>query len=327
MTSRRTLLEATAALACTTLGGFARAQSPAKLARMVVPFPAGGGSDAAARALGERIREHFPGGLIVDNRPGAAGRLGIESVKNAEPDGLTMMFVPDFVLTIYPHSYQRLKYDPLADFTPVAQCARSSYVLAAGPGLPATVADVKQLVAWWKDNPRQALIANNSAGSPTHFAAVMLARSAGVEVTHVSYKGGAPAIQDLLGGQVPVSINPVGEVLPHTKGGRLRVLATTGAQRDRFMLDSPTMAEAGYPDVAAVSWLGVLMPRQAPAEWVQRTAAAIDAAVQRPDLRDAFAGFGMDTTRSTPAAMAAAMRSELDRWGAVVKASGFSAQD
>lgn len=320
--NRRRALQSMAAVGLAGLGVPVRAQSR-KLARIVVPFPAGGGTDAAARALAEHIRGHFPGGLIVDNRPGAAGRIGIESVKAAEPDGLTMMYVPDFVLTIYPHTYKQLKYDPAADFTPVAQCTRSSYVVTAGPGLPSSIQTMRQLVDWWKANPKQATVANNSAGSPTHFIAVMIAKNTGVELTHVSYRGGAPALQDLLAGQVPVSINPVGEVMPHVKGGKLRLIACTAAQRDPFVPDVPTLSEAGFSGLSAASWLGLLMPAKVPHEIVQPLAQAIDVAAQKAELRNMFATFAMDTMRSTPSGMAVSIKSELARWGEIVKASGF----
>jgi tripartite-type tricarboxylate transporter receptor subunit TctC len=329
MTTRRILLHSAAAASLATLGlpGKSKAQASTKLARIVVPFPAGGGTDAAARALAERIRHVFPSGLIVENRPGAAGRLGVEWVKNAEPDGLTMMFVPDQVLTIYPHSYRRLNYDPITDFAPVAQCAASSYALTAGPALPPSVVNVRQFIDWCSANPKSAVIANNSAGSPTHFVAVMLASSARIDVIHISYKGGAPALQDLIGGQVPVSVNPVGEVMPHLKSGKLRVLATTGRTRNRFVPEAPTLVESGLPNVMADAWLGVLMPGKTPAEAISRVAAAIGTAVQLPEVRDAYASFGMEVTQSTPASMAAKIKADIASWGVAVASSGFKAED
>lgn len=329
MTTRRILLHSAAAASLATLGfpGKSKAQASTKLARIVVPFPAGGGTDAAARALAEKIRHLYPSGLIVENRPGAAGRLGVEWVKNAEPDGLTMMFVPDQVLTIYPHSYRRLSYDPVTDFAPVAQCAASSYALTAGPALPASIVNVRQLIEWCAANPKQAVFANNSAGSPSHFIAVMLASSARVDITHISYKGGAPALLDLIGGQVPVSVNPVGEVMPHLKSGKLRVLATTGRTRSRFVPESPTLVESGLPNVVADAWLGLLMPAKAPAEAIRQVAAASGAALQLPEVRDAYASFGMEVTQSTPASMAAKIKADIASWGVAVAASGFKAED
>lgn len=328
MTNRRTLVHAGAAagLLWSGIGGTAWAQAGPKTARIVVPFPAGGGTDAAARVLAEKIRGLFPAGLVVENRPGAAGRLGVGAVKAAEPDGLTMMFVPDQVITIYPHSFVSLGYDPVADFAPVALCATTSYALTAGPGLPSSVSDVSQLIAWCKANPKQAVFANNSPGSPSHFVAVMLARSVGIDIVHVAYKGGAPALQDLIGGQVPVSVNPIGEVLPHLKSGKLRVLATTGRTRNRFVPDAPTLIESGLADVVADAWLGVLMPRKVPAEAIDRVSAAIEKALQLPEVRDAYAKFGMEVGQGGPAAMAAKIKADIANWGLAVQASGFKAE-
>ncbi len=304
-----------------------QALAQGKTARLVVPFPAGGGTDAAARVTAERIRSEYPAGLLVENRSGASGRVGVEFVKGSEADGLTMLFVPDFVMTIFPHSFRRLAYQPLQDFSPVALCAKTGYTLAAGPGLPAQVTTVPQFVAWCKANPRQASFASTSPGSVSHFTGLMLARAIGVDLLHVPYKGGAPALQDLMAGQIPVSISPVGEVLPHLKGDKVRVLATSGAQRSRFIPDAPTFAESGLKDVTAESWIGVFMPARTPPDAVAKASAALNAALQRQDVRESYAAIGMDTVTSTPAGFAATVRDDIERWGPIVRASGFTAEE
>lgn len=263
----------------------------------------------------------------MENRTGAGGRLGVEYVKQAEPDGLTMLFVPDFVMTIFPHSYRKLGYVPTQDFLPVALCATTSYAIAAGPGLPSSVTSVQQFVDWCKANPKAAAIGNTSAGSPTHFVAVMLAKKAGIQVVHVSYKGGAPALQDLIGGQVPVSINPIGEVLPFVKSGRLRILATTGARRSDFLPDVPTVQESGWRELETDAWLGVLLPRGVPSERVAATGDLINRALSRPDVKEAYSAFGLATAKSSPALMAEAIKSQTAKWAEVVRASGFVAED
>lgn len=303
------------------------AQAGNKVARMVVPFPAGGGTDAVARMTAEKMRPDYPAGIIVENRAGASGRLGAEYVQASEADGTTMLFTPDFVMTILPYSYRKISYAPLRDFAPVALCSTTGYALVAGPGLPANVTTIQQFIAWAKANPKQAAFASTSAGSASHFTGLMLSRAIGAELLHVPYKGGAPALQGLMGGEVPVSINPIGEVLPHMKAGRVRVLATMGAQRSRFMPDAPTLVESGLKDMIVESWLGVLAPAKTPAATIAKTSAILNALMQRQDIKDGYAGIGMETMQSTPASFAAVIKSDMERWGPIVKASGFTAEE
>lgn len=281
----------------------------------------------AARIIADRLRSRHGVNLIVDNRPGASGRLAVDFVKGGDADGQTMLFTPDFVMTVYPHSFRKLGYDPLKDFAPVALCAKTAYVLCAGPALPANVTDMQQFLAWTRSNPKLAAFASTSPGSTTHFTGVMLARAAGVEMLHVPYKGGAPALQDLMGGQIPLSINPIGEVLPHLKAGKLRVLATTGARRSRFMPDVPTLFESGFKDVIVEGWLGMLMPAKVAANMVKTTSAAINAVLQEQDVKDSFARLALETVQSTPDDFRAVIRSDLEKWGPAVAASGFAADE
>jgi tripartite-type tricarboxylate transporter receptor subunit TctC len=329
MTTRREFVAAATAGVTASLAPLqsAFAQSAGKVARLIVPFPAGGGTDAVARMTAEKIRSEYPAGVVVDNRAGASGRLGAEHVRDAEPDGLTMLFTPDFVMTIFPYSFRKLSYSPLQDFTPLALCAKTGYALVAGPALPANVTNTEQFAAWCKANPKLAAFGSPSAGSTSHFGGLMLSRAIGASILHVPYKGGALALQDVMGGQIPCSINAIGEVLPHLKSGRLRALASTGAQRSRFMPEVPTLVEAGLKDVVIESWLGMFMPAKTPADTVARTSAFLNAALQRQDLKDGYATIGMDTVQSTPAGFTAAIRADMDRWGPIVKASGFTADD
>lgn len=329
MTNRRTLLSvAAASAALPLLYPFpALAQSRSKIARIIVPFPAGGGTDAVARMTADKIRSAYPAGMVVENRAGASGRLGADYVKDTDPDGLTMLFTPDFLMTIFPHSFRKLSYSPQQDFKPVALCSTTGYALVAGPGLPASVTNLQQFTAWCKANPKLASFASTSAGAASHFAGIMLSKAMGVELLHVPYKGGALALQDLMGGQIPVSINPIGEVLPQLKSGRVRVLATTGAQRSRFLPDAPTLVESGLRDMVVESWLGLFMSGKTPQETVDKTSVLINAALQKPDLKEGYAGIGMETVQSTPASFAATIKADIDRWEPVVKASGFTAEE
>jgi tripartite-type tricarboxylate transporter receptor subunit TctC len=305
----------------------AGAQVVSKPVRVIVPFPAGGGTDVLARIIAEKLRGTYAPSVIVENRVGASGRTGVEAVKNAEPDGSTLLFVPDFLMTVYPHSFKKLSYDPLTDFAPVAIVARSQLALAAGPSVPANVRTARDYVDWVKANPKNGFFATTSAGGTPHFVGVMLSKAAGVELSPVHYKGGAPALQDLLGGQIPVSINPVGELLPYVKSGKVRVLATTGGERSSFLPEVPTMSEVGYRDVVVQAWLGFLSPARTPQETLAKLSSAIADAVRLPDASQNIEKFGMQPLTSGPDAFAATLRADLERWGPIVKASGFTAED
>ena len=329
MTNRRNFL-ATASLGVTIPFAFSQdalAQSASKATRLIVPFPAGGGTDAVARMMASRLATEYPTGLLVDNRPGAAGRLGVEYVKDIEPDGKTILFTTDFTITMYPFSYRKLNYSPLQDFMPVASCGGAGYAIVAGPGLPANVNNIQQFTAWAKANPKLASFASTSAGSGSHFIGIMLSRAIGAELLHVPYKGGAPALQDLMGGQIPVSINPIGEVVPQLNSGKVRVLATTGAQRSRFLPDAPTLVEAGFKDMVIEFWVGAFMPAKTPVDIVNKTAALFNSVLQKQELKDGFRGIGMETAQGTPASFTATIKSDMERWGPVIKAAGFTAED
>jgi len=322
--NRRRLILATLALP---LARSARAQTTAKTLRIIVPFPAGGGTDVAARIVADKLRGNYAPAVIVENRVGASGRTGVEAVAHAAPDGTTLLFTPDFLMTVYPHSFRRLSYDPLADFAPIALIARSGLALAAGPALPGEVKTVRQYVDWARANPKQAFYATTAAGGTPHFVGVMLARDAGVALSPVHYKGGAPALQDLMGGQIPVSINPIGELLPQLQGGKVRVLAVTSAQRSKFLPDRPSMAESGFPNIVISPWLGFFAPVKTPADVVKRLANGITDATQHGEAQIGMLKLGMEPAALTPLGFREILKDDLERWGPIVKASGFTAED
>lgn len=324
MICRRDVLLVAAAVA---LSAKAWAQTTQKTVRIIVPFPAGGGTDVLARIVAEKLRGNYAPAAIVENRVGASGRTGVEAVKNAEPDGSTLLFTPDFLMTVYPHSFKRLSYDPLKDFIPIALIARSGLALAAGPALPAQVKTVRDYVAWAKGNPKNAFYATTSAGGTPHFVGVMLARDSGAALSPVHYKGGAPALQDLMGGQIPVSINPVSELLPQLQGGKIRVLAVTSGERSKFLPEVPTMKESGFPEIVLAPWLGFFAPARTPANVVKRLANGIADATAFGDTQRSFIKMGMDPVAMTPVGFAAVVKSDLERWAPIVKASGFTAED
>src|SRR3979411_446176 len=234
-------------------GPCAWAQAAKRPLHLVVGFPAGGGTDVIARILAERLRVPFASSVIVENKPGGAARVSVDYVKNAEPDGSVLLFTPDFPITVYPHSFRSLSYDPLRDLVPVAPAAKSMLTYNVGPAVPASVTTLAGFVQWCRDNPGRANYATTAAGGTPHFVGMMLANAAGVAMTPVHYRGGAPALQDLIGGHVPASSTAVSESMPQAKAGTIRMLAVTGSRRSAFLPDVPTMAESGY-NVVVESW-------------------------------------------------------------------------
>jgi tripartite-type tricarboxylate transporter receptor subunit TctC len=323
MLTRRTWMRTAAAgLVMMAGGGLARAQPPTKAVRVIVGFPAGGGTDVLARILAERLKDSYATSAVVENRPGAAARLAVEYVKNAEADGSVMLFTPDFPITVYPHSFRSLSYDPLKDLTPVAPAAKSALAFSIGPAVSGDVKTLADFIAWCRANPAQATYATTAAGGTPHFTGLMLAQEARVPMTPVHYKGGAPALQDLLGGHVASSINPVGETLPFAKAGSVRVLGVTSARRSSFMPEVPTLKESGI-NVVIESWLGVLVPAKTPDDVVHRLNRAIRDAFTSLDVTQKLASIGNEPDYQTPADFAARIRADIERWAPIVKASGF----
>jgi tripartite-type tricarboxylate transporter receptor subunit TctC len=329
MPTRRHLLAASAAGLVASATGLtlrARAQAIKKPVHVIVGFPAGGGTDMIARILADRLRGPYASTVLVENKPGAAARLAVEYVKNAEPDGSVMLFTPDFPITVYPHSLRSLNYDPLRDFIAVAPATKSMLTYNIGPAVPDNVKSLADFMQWCRANPGKASYGTTSAGGTPHFVGMMLANEAGVPMTPVHYRGGAPALQDLLGGHVPASVNPISEALPFARSGTLRTLAVTGAQRSPFLSDVPTMTEAGYK-IVVDSWLGVFVPAKTPAEVVNALSAAIAEAVKSAPMTESLAKIGNVPAFQTPAEFAAVVKADVARWAPVVKASGFVAED
>jgi tripartite-type tricarboxylate transporter receptor subunit TctC len=310
------------AFAAASLPAFAQAG----LARIVVGFPPGGTVDAMARRIAEKLKGSYAENVIVENKPGAGGRIAVETVKNAAPDGNTILFSPGSMLVIYPHVYRKLSYDTFKDMLPVTPAALYTCAFVVGPGVPESVKTLAQFVDWSKTAPKVAY-ASPAPGSMPHFLGDVFKRKAGIDLQHVPYRGMAPAVQDVLGGQIASCMGVLGEFLPHMASGRVRVLAVTSEKRSRFMPDVPTFAELGFKEVAGTEWYGVLLPAKTEAARVSKLAEVIAAAVKDPQVAEGFAQIGFEATSQTPAAFAQSIRRELDYWGPVVKASGFSSDD
>ena len=296
-------------------------------AAIVSGFPAGGMGDNVARPVAEKLRGHYANSLTVESRTGAGGRIAVEYVKRAAPDGLTILQIPSSPMVLYPHTYKKLNYDPLVDFIPVTSTVTYAFSFTAGPGLPAEIKTVADYVKWARANPKQATYGVPAAGSALHFAGMMLQKAADIEMTSVAYRGGAPLLNDVMGGQVPVSFNVVGEVMPHIRSGKLRSLGVTSAQRSPFLPEVPTLVEQGYKDIAVQEWLGWFLPAKTPVATVQRLNTLVREALQAPDFIAALATYGLEPVHQSPEEFARRVKADYERWGPIVRATGFTAED
>ena len=326
MTTRRQWLRTAAALPFALAAPAAFAQP----AQTVVwsGFPPGGLGDQVTRPLLERLRGRWPATVILDSKPGAGGRIAADFVKRAAPDGATLLQLPSSPLTIYPHSYGRkLTYDPLTDFVAVAPLAAYTLSMTVGPGVPAEVRTAADFVKWAKANPDKANYGIPAPGSVPHFVGMMFERAAGVPMKSIPYKGGAPLLQDLMGGQVAVAFNVVSEVLPHVRSGKLRSLAVASPQRWASLPEVPTLVELGYKDIVAVEFLGWYAPAKTPADLVAKLNAAVQDALGTPEMAAVFQQHGLVPLREGPEAFAVRVKEELNRWAPIVKATGFTPED
>ncbi|MDA7417302.1 tripartite tricarboxylate transporter substrate-binding protein [Xenophilus arseniciresistens] len=323
---RRTLLQGAG---CSAL---AAALSPVlaqgdKTAFIFSGFPAGGMGDQVARPLAEKLRGRYAANVVVDYKAGAGGRIAVDHVRRAAADGLTILQIPSSPMTLYPNTYRKLSYDTLADFIPVTSTVQYAFVLTAGPGVPAEVRTLADYVRWVRDSRQGSSYGVPAAGSALHFVGMMLDRQIGGRLTAVPYKGGAPLLNDVLGGQVPVSVSVLGEVMPHIRSGRLRGLAVSSAQRPPFLPEVPTFVEQGYADIVVQEWLGWFLPARTPQDRVQQLGRLVSEGLQDPVLVEALARQGLQPFHQSPQAFAQLVRDDLNRWAPIVKASGFTAED
>ncbi|MBX3602572.1 MAG: Bug family tripartite tricarboxylate transporter substrate binding protein [Rubrivivax sp.] len=306
-------------------GTAVRAQGLPDTARILAGFAPGGTVDVTARRVADKLRDVFAKSVVVENRTGAGGQIALSALKTSAPDGLTLLVTPMSMLGIYPHTYKKLPYDPVADFQPVSQAVRFDFGFAVGPMVPASVKTLGEFAAWCKANPGNANFGSPAAGSVPHFVAELFSRAAGLDLRHVPYRGTQPAIADLIGGQIASVSGPVGEFLQHLPGGKVRLLATSGATRSRFAPGVATYAEQGFKDIVFDEWFGFFMPAKVPAEALNRAAAAIRAALAAPDVIEGLAQMGLEARPSTPAELAALLKRDSERWAPLIKTIGFSA--
>lgn len=302
--------------------GRAFAQSD-NLTRITVGFPPGGTTDIVARTLAAHLKLEGTTNL-VDNRAGAAGRLAVDYVKRAQGNGRTILVTPGAIMAIYPHVYKKLGYDPLTDFKAVSSLVTAPYGICVGPAVPEKVKTLSDFGRWCKENPKLAAYGTPGQGTAPHFLGAMFARTVGIDFLHVPFRGGAPAIQDVIGGQIAASINNVNELIPHAQAGRLRILGISSPQRFKALPAVPTFAEAGMKDLESEEWLGVFLPASASNDQVSTLSTAVREAFSRPAAREGLEKLGFTINTSTPAEFEAKLKADIKRWAPVVKATGFS---
>ncbi len=290
--------------------------------RIIFPFAAGGSGDGVSRLMADKMRAALNRNVIVENRTGAAGRPGVAAVKNAAPDGNTLLITPIAPMAVYQHVYTKLEYDPIRDFAAVSQLATFDFALAVGPQTPA--ASLKELIAWVKADPSRGSFGSPGAGTLPHFFGLLFGRAAGVELRHVPYKGSAATLTDLAAGHVPMVVTTLSDFVEMHKAKRIRILATSGAKRSPFVPDVPTFREAGF-DIEGTSWFGAFAPARTPRETVDRYSTIMAGAVRMPDVRERILGWGLQPTGTSAAEFAAIQKADSERWAPAVKASGFSA--
>ncbi len=314
------LLLATLATGVTCFAAAALAQAyPNKPIRLVVPYPPGAGTDILARTVGQRLSDSMGQQVVIDNRPGAGGTIGTEIVAKSQGDGYTLLLGPTSH-AINPSVYSRLPYDTLKDFAPVSTVASATIVLVVHPSLPA--ATVKELVAYAKSKPGQLAVGSSGNGTVFHLAGELFKQAAGIDLTHVPYKGGSPAITALIGGQINVLFETMLALQPHIKAGRAKPLAVAGAQRSSVMPEMPTMIESGFPAIVAENWYGLYVPASTSRDIIFKLNAEVVKALKTPEMRDRLAGQGAEVVADTPEQLATFLKSEMSKWAKVVKESG-----
>lgn len=311
---------AIAAITLTLAISLAHAQTyPERVVRFIVPFSAGGVTDVVARPVAQKLSLAWGHQAIVENRPGAGSTIGAEAVAKAKPDGYTLLFTGNTHI-VSAALYKRLNYDSLEDFTPIGLVAEQPSVLVVHPSIPAN--SVAELIALAKREPRKLNYASSGNGSSQHLFAALFLTMAGIEMTHVPYKGSGPALADLLAGIVPVSVPSISNALPHIHGGKLRALGVTSSTRAASLPAVPTLDESGVRGYDAALWFCVLGPKGLPSDIVKRVYESIAAAVHSPEVQKAYANQGIDARLMPPDQFAPYMHSELGKWTRIVRASG-----
>ncbi|MCJ0761656.1 Bug family tripartite tricarboxylate transporter substrate binding protein [Variovorax terrae] len=322
--NRRHFTAMALALAAAPLGALAQGNYPNKPLTMIVPYPAGGAADNAARAAMNAMSAVLGQPIVIDNRPGAGGNIGVAVAANAKPDGYTLLLGHISPMVINPHTYSKLQVNPMKDLAPIGLFGSGPMILVVHPSVPAK--NLQEFIAYAKAHPGQLNYASAGSGGTTHVAMELLASKAGIQMTHVPYKGGAPALQDLLAGRVQAMNDALPQLLPYVKEGKLRAIAVTGAQRSEFAPEVPTAAESGLPDYVLYGWLSLFVPAQTPMDVRRTLKSALDTAVTSKPFTDFLAS--ASSPKIKPISMEEFTRfvqQEYERWGKVVRDANIRA--
>jgi tripartite-type tricarboxylate transporter receptor subunit TctC len=321
---RRSLTLSIAAAAATTLAAPALwAQSDRPPLRILVGFPPGGSADIIARLLAERLPAQLGGqNVVVDNKPGAAGRIAIEQLKNSNPDGNTVLVMPSGPVVLFPHVFKKLNYDVNKDLAPISQLASFQFCVVSGP--KSNVKTMAELVARAKADPSTATYGSSGNGTVPHFLGLMIGEAAGIDFQHVPFQGGAPAMTALIGGHIGYTMDVVTEALEQHRAGKVRVIAVAGAQRAPQLPDVPTLREQGVA-MDAGAWFAMYGPGGLPAAQAQRLSVAVQTAMKDAAFAQRMSALGLEPIGSTPDQLAAVQKTDFAKWAKPVKASGFQA--
>lgn len=297
-----------------------------KSAKVVVGFAPGGTTDLVARRVADKFGGNFAEMAIVDNRSGAGGQIACSTVKAAPADGQTLLCTPYSCMVIYPYVYKKLAYDPVADFAPIGIAATTTQAMAVGPMVPPSVKTVSDYVAWVRANPQHTGYGSPAAGSTSHFLGALLGIEAKLPLVQVPYRGAVPGIADLVAGQIPVMFTTTGDLLPHYKAGKLRLLATSAPQRTVFTPEVATFAEQGFPMLSSEEWFGFYAPAGTPAAIIKSANEALRSALKDESVIASLATMGLTATPSSPEEMALSQRTQSERWAPLIKKIGFTAE-
>ena len=290
------------------------------LTKMIFPFSAGGGGDTLCRLLALEAGARLDRSIIVENRTGGDGLIGIKWVKNAKPDGTTILVTTGPTMYLLPMVETEPSFDLTADFVPVSLLARFEFGLVVGPAVEAP--DFKQFVAWLKAHPDRATFGVPSNGTIPHFTGSKLEQVLGIPMTRVAYRGSAPAINDLIGGHLPFAIVTLADAIPQAQSGGLKILAVTSAERSPFLPDVPTLRENGI-DLAADGWYGMWLPAGSPPEWARQLSAAVVSSLEQPELREKLSAIGLIAAGTPPDGLTRQLAADIARWQPIVKATGY----
>ena len=317
-------LSAAGALTLTSPTLRAQAQS-LDLAKILVGFPAGAGVDVLARRIAERLAPSYAKQVIVENRPGAGGQLAVTATKTAPPDGSTILFTPLAMVGVYPHTYRSLPYNVETDLAPVTMATKIDVALAVGTAVPATVRSLPEFLEWAKANPSRANVGSPAMGSPLHFTIAELSRLSKVELQHIPYRGGGPAVTDVIGGQVPMLWVSIPAAAGFVKNGQLKALAVSTVKRSAAFPNVPTVQESGVADFEVDSWYAMFVPARTPRPVVERLNQALNTVLAEPEIREKLLQQGSEAVGGTPEVLGRTVTAEIAKWTKLAKDANIKA--